>query len=109
MAGNGRMKPVLKRFFKNIDMLEQSPEMTAEYLNDIEKYNIRIQDFEWMCNKYWCIYGCWCFGYLNDKEREDAIVGMNSALIDDGFLIFFEAVTKTDEKVEKRMHWWTAQ
>ena len=52
MAGNGRMKPVLKRFFKNIDMLEQSPEMTAEYLNDIEKYNIRIQDFEWMCNKY---------------------------------------------------------
>ena len=52
MAGDGRNKTVLQRFFNHIDMLEQSPEMTDMYTNDIEKYTIRIQDFDWVCCKY---------------------------------------------------------
>ena len=56
---------VLKRHFNHIDMLEQSPEMTEGYSNDIEKYTVRIQDFDWISNRYWCIFGNWCFGYLD--------------------------------------------
>jgi len=97
MAGNGRNRELLKRHFNHIDMLEQSPEMTDGYLNDIEKYTVRIQDFDWISNKYWCIFGSWCFSYLDKKDREDAIAGMNDALNGDGFMIFFEAVTKETE------------
>ena len=56
-----------------------------------------------------CIYGCWCFGYLNDTERQDAIVGMDMALNDNGFLIFFESITKDNEQIEVREHEWQEQ
>ena len=71
--------------------------MTAEYNNDVIKHTMAIQKFDWIEGKYTCIYGWWCFGYLDEKDREDAIVGMDTALNDDGFLIFFESVTRKDE------------
>jgi len=42
MSGYGRSKSVLKKFFNNIEMLEQSPEMTADYMNDVQKHQMKI-------------------------------------------------------------------
>ena len=81
--------------------------MTDCYLSDITKHQMMIQDFEWIEGKYSCIYGCWCFGYLNEDDREKTITGMDSALTENGFLIFFEIVTKENEEIESRRHWWT--
>ena len=93
MAGDGRNYPTLRRKFRRIEMLEQSEAMTAKHQSDIVTHKMSIQDFKWSPHSYDTIVGCWVLGYLNKGDREDAIAGIHRALMEDGFLILFEAVT----------------
>ena len=105
MAGHGRHGGLLKRSFRQVEMLEQSPSMTKGYDENIIKHETRIQAFEWPGEKYQCIMGCWCFGYLDHLDREDALTGIYKALKTDGFLVFFESVVDKDSLVDAKRHW----
>ena len=78
--------------------------MTKNYGEDITKHEKRIQEFDWMSNRYDCICGCWCFGYLNREDRENAMVGVTSALKEDGYFVIFEAVLKENDSAQQRLH-----
>ena len=78
--------------------------MTKNYYKDITKHEIRIQEFDWMSQRYDCIIGVWCLGYLNQEERENVMTGITTALKNDGYVILFEAVLKEDDTADQRLH-----
>ena len=85
-------------------MLEQSPEMTKFHPTDITTHETRIQDFEWRPERYDCICGCWCFGYLNQEERQNAIVGITNSLKDNGYFVIFEPILEETDTAQEKLH-----
>ena len=74
--------------------------MTKHFHTDIVKHETTIQDFDWEFKRYDCIFGCWCFCYLDEEERQNAVVGIAHSLKDDGYFIIFEPILKENETAE---------
>ena len=103
-AGVGRNWEVLKRYFRNIDMVEQSPAMTKHIHKTVNIYQVTVQNFEWPKFNYDCIVICWGLCYLDRQDINDLLIDIDKGLKDGGRLILFEPVLDDKEEQQDRLH-----
>ena len=93
MAGYGRNLDSTKNFFKNIEMLDGSSEMTKCLPRRVIRHQCKLEEFEWPnYEKYDCILGVFCLGYLTDKQILEIFSAAKRSLKAKGKLIMLEPV-----------------
>ena len=93
MAGFGRNYVCTKSFFKNIEMLDGSSEMTKHMSPKVIRHQCKLEEFEWPnYEKYDCILGVFCLGYLTDKQILEIFSAAKRSLKAKGKLIMLEPV-----------------
>ena len=104
MAGCGRNYDVFNRFFKNIEMIEQSPKMTKFFNEKIRKHQVKVQEFNWPYKYYDNITCIWGFCYLDNDEQVNLLRNMDQALKDGAHAIIFEPILSAEEEQKTRIH-----
>ena len=97
MAGIGRNYEVLRNYFTNIEMLEQSESMYKHIHKSVHVRKVKIQEFKWPKEEYDCVVGVWCLCYLSTYEYGVQIKNIEESLQIGGHLILFEPVLSKRE------------
>lgn len=95
MAGIGRNYPVLKRTFKNVEMLDASIEMNKLNKHPVIKHECYLENFTWPNEFYNGIVGVACLCYLQGKQLDEALAKMEASLAYYGFMVFLEPVDES--------------
>ena len=67
MAGIGRNYPVLKRTFKEIEMLDASVEMNKLNKHPVKIHECYVENYEWPKEHYNGVVGVACLCYLKGQ------------------------------------------
>ena len=109
MAGCGRNMELLGRHFSEVEMLERNNSMAAAIGRLSRRPGIihqqDVRNFDWAerVERFDCIVGIWCLGYLSTQEIKHLLHGVRMALKPDGCIIFFESVLSASESTA-RLH-----
>ena len=92
MSGIGRNYPVLKKRFREVEMLDGSVEMWKHNKHPVKKLEMQIEHFQWPLDEYDCIVGIYCLCYLKDENLLISLAGMQKSVKGTGYIVLMEPV-----------------
>ena len=109
MAGHGRNRSTLEKFYEQIHLLDGSEKMVEHWGGGVTSYHCLLQEFAWPERAFDLVFGCWVLCYLSEADRHQAYAGMKRSLNYGGHLILFEPVLHEQTHCEEQRHSWKEQ